>query len=306
MRDAAEIADALRRSRVWLADAGAHPLASPRHAMQALLGAWACTRALRDEATTALRPLVGVALEKLGSSGLSAYDPKLLLVCLHIAEREGREAAALRAFADSLAEALASLPEIPARHAGVAAVLRELGYPIDTAATVPVPEPELEALLHGGPEAVRAACSSVAAASHFGARRIAPPWPRFEELRGALSVLFLQSLRSYDLDTAAMLLRASRYLRLRRSGRIGEGISFLVDQQKPDGRFGYFAVETSALAQSGELPGFDEYLTLYLPVTSTCAWALAEQLSDGCLLFDRPRARSRRRTGHALSLSSTS
>ncbi len=305
MRDAVELTDALRRSRAWLGTAGAHPSASLRHALQSLFGVWVCTRALGDDAPAELRPLLDAALEKLddeleaGSFDPYGYDPKLLLVCLRIFERERTQPAALRTFADSIAEALGSLAQIPAGHAGVAAMLYQLGYPgIRAAAIVPAAdEPDLDSLLRGGPDVVRAACSSVAAASHFGAQRIEAPWPQFEGLRRALPVVFLQSLRSYDLDTAAMLLRTSRYLRMRRSGRIEEGISFLVDHQKHDGRFGFFAVEASALEQSEELPGFDEVLTLYLPVTSTCAWALAEQLSDRCLLFERPRGRPRRRAG---------
>ena len=305
MRDATEIQEALRRSRVWLAATGSRPEASARHALQALLGAWACTRALADEDAPELRSLAGVALAKLsrGESDLRVHDAKLLLVCLHALERLGLEAPGLRAFADSLAAELASLPRIPARQAGVAGVLHQLGRPISPAVVEQPPEPSLDGLLRGGPESVRAACSAVAAASHFGARRIAPP--AFEALRRTLPVLFVQSLRAYDLDTAAMLLRASRYLRLRRSGRIGEGVAFLLDQQKPDGRFGYFAVEASGIARSGDVPGFDETLTLSLPVTSTCAWALAEHVGDGGLLFVRSRGPVRRRPARVLSVSPT-
>jgi hypothetical protein len=298
MTDVGELTDALRCSRAWLATAGCHPDASLRHALQGLLGVWACDRALGEESASAeLSDLVDAGLAKLGhereagSFNPYAHDPKLLLVCLSVFEREGHKAPAIRTFADSIAGALVSLPQIPARQAGVAAVLDELGYPGISAAALPVPdEPDFDALLRGGPEAVRAACSSGAAATHFGARRI--DVASFEALRRALPIVLLQSLRSYDLDTAAMLVRTSRYLGMRSSGRIREGIAFLVDQQKPDGRFGFFAVETSALLRSQELAGFDEVLTLYLPVTSTCAWALAEVLSDECVLFARPRRRT--------------
>src|SRR6266508_2746421 len=275
MTDLGELTDALRCSRAWLATAGSHPRASLRHALQGLLGVCACGRARGGESAAAqLSDLVDAGLAKLGHEAEAgsfnpyAHDPKLLLVCISVFEGEGHNAPAIRTFADSIAGALASLPQIPARQAGVAAVLDELGYPGISAAALPVPdEPDFDALLRGGPEAVRAACSSVAAATHFGARRI--DVVRFEALRRALPIVLLQSLRSYDLDTAAMLVRTSRYLRMRSSGRIQEGIAFLVDQQK-----------------RGRL---DEVLTLYLPVTSTCAWALAEVLSDQCVLFARPR-----------------
>jgi hypothetical protein len=299
MTEAVELAEILERSRAWLSTAGGRPSASLRHSLQSLLGVWACDRALGEESgSEELGTLVEAALTKLdhdvgaGSFDPYSYDPKLLLLSLRVFEREAHEPAAMRMFADSIADALASLPRIPPAHAGVAAVLYQLDYPgISASAVDPPDEPDVDTLLRGGPDAVRAACSSVAAATHFGAWRIDAP--SFDALRRALPIVFLQSLRSYDLDSAAMLLRTSRYLRMRRMRRIEEGIAFLVDQQRPDGRFGFFGVETSALQQSEDLPGFDEVLTLYLPVTSTCAWALAEVMSDRCLLFERPRGRRR-------------
>lgn len=278
-----DLLEALVRSRAWLATAGMSPDASPRHALQALLGVWVCDRAL-DEESPELRALAARARVLLDADAVDPYeyDPKLLLVCLQVLERDGGGPAALATFAEELAAALSPLPRIPSRHAGVAAILHELG--LLRARPLDVDEADVDSLLRGGVDAVRAACSSAAAATHFGARR-SPI--RFRGLRRTLPVLFLQSLRAYDLDTAAMLLRASRYLRTPRSGRIEEGIAFLVDQQKPDGRFGYFAVESSALVESQEVGGFDELLTLSLPVTSTCAWALAELVSDGPALFGR-------------------
>jgi hypothetical protein len=278
-----DVIDALVRSRAWLATAGMRTDASARHVLQALLGVWVCDRAI-DEESPERRALAARAAELLDAEDFDPYeyDPKLLFVCLQVSWRDGGGPTALARFAKELAASLAPLPLIPSRHAGVAAILHELGLlrtrPLD------VDEADVDELLRGGVEAVRAACSSVAAATHFGARQ-SPV--RFSGLRRTLPVLFLQSLRAYDLDTAAMLLRASRYLRMPRADRIEEGIAFLVDQQKPDGRFGYFAVESSALVESQEVAAFDELLTLSLPVTSTCAWALAELVSGGPALFER-------------------
>jgi hypothetical protein len=267
--------------------------------LQSLLGVWACEQALASEsASSDFRDLQEVARRKLerevasGSFDAYAYDPKLLLLCLQVFAGAGAEPRPLRAFADSIADGLASLPRVPLRHAGVAATLLELGYgDLGRFAEEETDEPDLGALVRGGPDAVRVACASVAAATHFGVRRVAGT--RFEALREALPVILLQSLRSYDLDTAAVLVRTNRYLRMRKSPRLGEAIAFLVDQQRPDGRFGYFGVETSALAGSGEIAGFDEILSVYLPVTATCAWAVAEVLSTGCVLRGRDRARAR-------------
>jgi hypothetical protein len=299
MPDPAELAEALERSRAWLAGTGAEGAVPLKQTLQGVLGAWACEQALASEpASSELGDLVEVARVKLeravasGSFDPYAYDPKLLLLCLHVFGRTGAEPRVLRAFADSIAEGLEALPRVPAQHAGVAAILSEVGYRgLDRSADEEPTEPDLDALVRGGPDSVRAACGAVAAAAHFGARRVAAS--RFGALREVLPVILLQSLRSYDLDTAAVLVRTSRYLRMRQSSRLGEAIAFLLDQQKPDGRFGYFGVETSALIESGEIEGFDELLSVYLPITATCAWAVTEVLSTGCVLRRPARARAR-------------
>lgn len=282
-----EIGEALVRSRAWLAATGTHPEASTRHALQALLGVWVSDRAL-GEASTELHELVERTRTRIETDAFDPYehDPKLLLVCRQVLSHEGGAPMELDAFVDEIAAALRLLPRVPTKHAGVAAVLEEIGAlrapPMD------VDDPDFDSLFRGGADAVRAACAAVAADTHFGARRATLP---FAALRESLPVLFLQTLRAYDLDTASVLLRASCYLRMRHSDRIGEGIAFLVDQQKPDGRFGYFAVESTALVESQEIAGFHEVLTLALPVTSTCAWALAEVLSEAPVLFERRPAK---------------
>jgi hypothetical protein len=276
-----EIVEALLRSRAWLARVGTRDEAAAKHALQALLGIWVCDVAL-GESSRELQTMTARTRTLLEEDAFDGYehDAKLLLVCLQMFGRDPPNA--LTTFAEEIADALAGLPRIPPKHAGVAAVLAELGFL--GAPAIDVDEPDIDTLLRGGPDSVRAACSAVAAATHFGARH---SHKRFDALQRTLPALFLQTLRSYDLDTAAMLLRTSRYLRMPPTGRIEEGIAFLVDQQKPDGRFGYFAVEASSLRRSQEIADFDDVLTLALPITSTCTWALAELVIDGPVLFQR-------------------
>lgn len=276
-----EILEALVRSRAWLTRVGTRDDAAAKQALQALLGVWVCDVAL-GESSPEQQTMTARTRTLLDDDGFDGYehDAKLLLVCLQMFGREPPDA--LTRFAEEISDALAGLPRIPPKHAGVAAVLAELGYL--GAPAIDVDEPDLDTVLRGGPDAVRAACAAVAAATHFGARQ---SHKRFDALQRTLPVLFLQTLRSYDLDTAAMLLRTSRYLRMPPTGRIAEGIAFLVDQQKPDGRFGYFAVEASSLESSQEIADFDHVLTLALPTTSTCTWALAELVFEGAVLFQR-------------------
>jgi hypothetical protein len=58
-----------------------------------------------------------------------------------------------------------------------------------------------------------------------------------------------------------------------------------MNQQQRDGRFGYFAIETSAICNSLGRGGFDAVCEVHLPTTLTCLWALAESLIPGFNLF---------------------
>ena len=281
------IARALRSSRAWLGASGRHPTSSPRQLLQSMLGIWTCDRALGEDSAE-LGSLVEIALARLRiPEDLHRVDPKLLLICLQAIEREERASAAIRAFPASIALSISKLSSIPARHAGVAVVLYELGFPGIRLRTLPLAEePDTDLLLCGGSEIVRQVCGAVAAESHFGAQRIGRR--RFVSLRRVLPALLLQTLRSYDLDTGAMLLRTARYLDLPSRGRLDECVSFIMDQQTREGRFGFYAIERAAIRESSDLPDFDDDLSLHLPVTSSCAWALAEVVSGGGVLFMRP------------------
>jgi hypothetical protein len=54
------------------------------------------------------------------------------------------------------------------------------------------------------------------------------------------------------------------------------GIHYLLGQQRTDGRFGYMGVEAAPLEKS---PGSNTTYRIYLPVTVSCMWALAEALT---------------------------
>lgn len=283
------IARALRSSRAWLGASGHYPTSSPRQLLQGMLGIWTCDRALGEDSAE-MASLVAIGLARLRiPEDLHGVDPKLSLLCLQAIDRERRVTATIRAFATSIALSISELSSIPAGHAGVAVILHELGFPGIRVRTLPLTkEADTDLLLCGGPEVVRGVCRAVAVESHFGARRIGRS--RFVCFRGVLPALLLQTLRSYDLDTGAMLLRTARYLDLPIRGRLAECVSFIMDQQTREGRFGFYAIERAAIRESSDLPNFDADLSLHLPVTSSCAWALAEVLKGPGVLFTQHRA----------------
>ncbi len=90
-----------------------------------------------------------------------------------------------------------------------------------------------------------------------------------------LAGLATHCLRQYNFLTAGKLLRAILYLD---GGVVEEHLGFLCLHQRPEGAFGFLGPE------EGKLPGLEADLDLYLPVTVSCLWALAE--GTGWRLYD--------------------
>jgi hypothetical protein len=90
-----------------------------------------------------------------------------------------------------------------------------------------------------------------------------------------LAGLATHCLRQYNFLTAGKLLRAIAYLG---GGAVEEHLGFLCLHQRPEGAFGFLGPE------EGKLPGRNADLDLYLPVTVSCLWALAE--AAGWRLYD--------------------
>jgi hypothetical protein len=90
-----------------------------------------------------------------------------------------------------------------------------------------------------------------------------------------LSGLTVRFFRSSDIFTACTLLRNMTHLGLAADGGLTELIDFLLLQHRPEGGYGFFgAQEVSVMAASNE--AFFADRDLYLPVTLSCLWTLAE------------------------------
>jgi hypothetical protein len=90
-----------------------------------------------------------------------------------------------------------------------------------------------------------------------------------------LAGLATHCLRQYNFLTATRLLRAIVYLG---GGGVEEHLGFLVLHQRPEGAFGFLGPE------EGKLRDREADVDLYLPVTVSCLWALAE--GTGWRLYD--------------------
>ena len=207
----------------------------------------------------------------------SLYDSKLLLLCYNILRSLGYQASAVDEFVAALVAALKELPIIPGIYAGEAMLLRRFhaGRWAMTRGTGFINQSSLQ-LLRSTRKEVHEICGTICAVTLFGGRSPRMERERSIELSRVLSVLLLECLRKYDLETGATLLRAIYFARFP-AGKVIESASmFLRTQQQADGRFGYYSREVMSLPAREDTSSFDPVLHLYLPIALSCVWSLAE------------------------------
>lgn len=234
--------------------------------LQALFGLSVAERAGSRSATVGDHVLAVREAVSSGDFDPYDYDARLVLQCGAAMRKHGIRCEPLEHFAAEAAETLRSIEVVPARLAG-AALLLSAG----TLAPDPLPPPGPAALLRADAAALRQLCSTIESLTGFGTRPLPPAWAT--ALTPTLPVLLLHKLREYDLVLGASLLRSVCYLRLPADEDIGYATDFLVSQQQADGRYGYYARE---LEHCPELRDPDR--ELYLPVSITVLWALAETI----------------------------
>src|SRR5262249_8823196 len=138
-------------------------------------------------------------------------------------------------------------------------------------------------LLQADDERINRVVSRVTAASAYGTAEVVASSSARDMLGTATGVWLLDSSRRYKLDRVASLTRTLAYLEAVRSTPGREALDFLLAQQHPTGRFGFFGPEVMHARRT--TPGFEEYVELYLPVTLACLWALAESHTGGFRLL---------------------
>jgi len=262
------------RRTVYSSDPGGVGL---RSQFQALLAVWLAGKAGATRAASHLEACSASTQEAIeqesraGSFDPYQHDPKLLLLS-RVAMREcGIDSPALARFSCEIAEATRMMRLIPARLSGVVLLLEVLNdLPTGTTSTIDL---QLRApdrsLLRLDPSEVRAICNQIAASSLFGLRPL--PARSAARIRSQLPIMMLQRLREYDLMLGAVTIRTLKYLGAGACEEVAQAIEYLLSQQQVDGRFGFYAPE---LSSGMELQNAD--LELYLPVTVSVLWALAE------------------------------
>lgn len=266
--------------------------------LRLLFGLWLCEQACSGGAAAPALAETARRVEatlrdqvRTGTFAPLAHDSTLLLLSARIVREQGRDTPGIDEYASQIAAALGDLPSIPVQFAAQAALLAALGYQPRPSAP-PITERDIPGdaltLIRADKKQLRPLCAAIAAATHFG--RVAPHGDpeRIATLRLVLQPVLLDLLRRGDLDTAAPVLRALRYLRLTRGRTVRAAIPTIIRQQQPSGKFGYFT-EMARAASDDEAVARNLDLGLHLPITVSCLWALAETTVPGFSVLNRTR-----------------
>jgi hypothetical protein len=300
-RSSSELAALFARSRDGLLSlcASEFQKVTPRleHLMTVALGLWICKSAVNDDSISmqliAEKIESGLAsAESRGTFEPFAYDSKLLLLIFELLAVHNCRSPGIERFAKLIASEIGSLQTIPPRligealllsHHGLCAppavpLLRTHDISVHGMSLLRMERPDLLSMFGG-----------IAAASHFGLGFLTAERPVHLMLKELLPSLLLQTLREYDLDLGATILRNMIYVGLRGCRAFQLGVEFLMDQQDSQGRFGRLAKEAGALCESGTIDADDVTTRLYLPITVNCLWALAESVYPSFTLVDSLR-----------------
>lgn len=262
--------------------------------MTAVLGLWICRIAANDDSIP-----MDLATEKLennlrsaeaaGTFDPFAYDSKLLLAMFELLAVYNRDSSGIERFARLIGSEIGRLATIPPRLIGESLLLSQRGFvkspyvPLLKAGDISV---NGVSLLRMERPDLLLVCGRIAAASHFGLKSLKAEPGVHLVLKELLPPLLFQTLRDYDLELGATILRTMRYsgLRMSRAGRLGT--LFLMDQQDGQGRFGHLSKEALGLSESGTIVPDELATRLYLPTTVSCLWALAETVYGNFTLMD--------------------
>lgn len=287
------------RSRRWVLevasqDASGH--SSIDAFLKMILAVWICERAsgLTEPSFDfqhLVRRVSKMLREQHGFDPL-LHDAKLLLLCQCVLSKWASPDPKIDAFSRQIAHELRIQRPIPLRYSGEALLLSRLGY------RLAVPTYRLDGngggltafeLITSDKKQLIVVCNNVSAATHFGREPYNITAATRRNMLLVLPHVLIQSLRDYDLETGAVLLRAMSHMAIAKSRDVSAAIGFLVQQQREDGRFGFFSSETARIHEGQK--SFDDLTQLYLPITLSCLWSLAEVLIPGFSLFHEPVVR---------------
>lgn len=114
----------------------------------------------------------------------------------------------------------------------------------------------------------------VATTSLFGTRKMKFDGNVLTHIQSSIIFNLFHSLHSYNLKMGFQLLRTMCYLHLNKGRSFMQALGYIVQQQRPDGSFGFFGPEALEFKRSD--PKMKLKFDLYLPLTVDAIWTLAE------------------------------
>ncbi|HEY4385985.1 MAG TPA: hypothetical protein VGN34_16130 [Ktedonobacteraceae bacterium] len=277
------------RSRDWLltlqqrADPAAH--GSTNYAFQILLGLWICERGLlNDTELSSTRIYAHNIYQRIPKGNnfaidLLSSDPALVLFSLGILrffEIYDSPLERIAAHISTLLQEHSDQNELEANGLFLTRFLLQQLYLHAPLPSYSLQEISARDLLNADEVTIRDVVKNIVAATRYGQTL---PTLKMEKtdvlsiLASLLPVLTLDYFRLYNLEIGMQILRAMRYLHLYENRGWRTWLQFLVAQQQPDGRFGFFAHELTQLHLSGES---EQDFRVYLPYTVSFLWTIAE------------------------------
>jgi hypothetical protein len=274
------------RSRDWLlalqqrADPAAH--GSIKYTLQILMGLWICEQGLLNDTELSTTRAYAHHLDQCILEGdnvtidLLSSDPALVLFSLGILHFFAIYKSPLELFAAHISKLLqehSDQNEIEANELFLTRFLLQQLYLHAPLRSYSLYAISARDLLNANEVAIRDIVKNIAAATRYGQTMPTMKTEETDILASLLPVLTLDYFRLYNLEIGMQILRAMRYLHLYEHRGWETWLQFLIAQQQPDGRFGFFAHELARLHLSEET---EQDFRVYLPHTVSFLWTITE------------------------------
>jgi len=209
---------------------------------------------------------------------IASHSALELMLAHYILSSHSLPASALTSFAEDTANSFVQKKlQSPDEYASIPLLLHRLGL----ISVFPQPSALSQADIGGGAlelllasdEHLRHICFRISGASLFGREVICGSRETLRDLALVLPSIMLQQLRIYNLELGTALLRSLNYLKIDQIMALTSGIRFVEAQQRNDGAFGFFAINSKDTG-TGDNEGTVH--RLYLLTTVNCLWAFAE------------------------------
>lgn len=259
--------------------------------LKLLFGLWLCQQALGSDLSCPTFLQFAKQVETQGipdNINLYSIDTKLLAISYKILLQCGCNVPNIKSHLQYIVKEFQELQSIPARYNGEAMLLTQLfGMRCIMIEDSKLFQNNLLHFLQASETEVRSFCSELLGISGFGARKVKFPKNIAVPLRLTLTTLSISALRDYNLELGCLLLRTINSLQLGKKKILSSCIWMLINHQQSDGRFGYFASESKSLLETKLCRiATDVDRVLYLPVTVSCLWTLAEFLAPDNRVFN--------------------